>query len=219
MVIELLKQNKKTTDVVILELDGHLVRKKEGKLGKTSSFSSTSNSGSPENAAEEIKRLIKEYESKGFVLNGQKNVSLPLDTEIFDKAKWHLDGDYPIDLQPYQSYVPTGFYFGWLVLNNLISKEFRSESKEALQHFLEKKITCVKLYQDQLDGVFTSNDVNEKGLNFTRTYFDFEKGQYLTDYEQTLALDCPTLFHVQDTWENFEKICSAIDLRYQQFVI
>lgn len=215
MIVKLVKQNKKTTDVVILEIENNLVRKKEGKLGKPISFSSTSNCGSDDNAVIEIQKLTKEYQSKGFILS--KETIDVIEPEIFDKAKWHFGGDFPIELNPYQAYIHTGFYIGWLVRNNLISDEFKAESKEYIQKFLDKKITSVKLYEEQLDGVFSSNDVNDLGFRFTKSYFDFEKGQYLKDYEEILATNLPTLFNVQDTWENFEKICNVIDKRYQDF--
>ncbi|OFY63703.1 MAG: hypothetical protein A3H98_05750 [Bacteroidetes bacterium RIFCSPLOWO2_02_FULL_36_8] len=137
--------------------------------------------------------------------------------ETFDKAKWHLGGDFPAELNPHQAYIHTGFYIGWLVRNSLISDEFKKESKEYIQKFLAKKITAVELYEDQLDGVFNSNDLNDAGFRFTKSYFDFEKGQYLKDYEETLAVNLPTLFNVQNTWENFEKICKFLDKRYKDF--
>lgn len=215
--IKLIKKKNKKTDIVILEKEGYLIRKKEGELGKPLSFSSTSNCGTNENATHEINKLINQYKSKGYELYHEK-IEI-LECEIFDKAKWHLDGNFPTHLNHYQTYVHTGFYIGWLVLNNLISDEFRIESKEAIQEFLDKKITCVKLYEEQQDGVFTSDDVNEKGFKFTKDYFDFETGKYLIDYEETLATNLPSLFNVQDTWENFEMICKIIDKRYQVFNI
>lgn len=215
MKVKLTKHNKKTTDVALFEIENNLLRLKEGKLGKPISFSSTSNCGSNENALIEMEKLIKAYQEKGFVLSDDECEIK--ESEIFDKAKWHYEGDFPEVLKPYQAYIHTGFYIGWLILNDLISDEFKSESKDSIQDFLNKKITCVKIYEEQLDGVFTSNDVNEIGFRFTKSYFDFDKGQYLSDYEETLAVSLPTMFHVEDTWENFDKICKVIDERYKGF--
>lgn len=216
MVIRLDKINKKTTDVVFIERENNLIRKKEGKLGKPISFSSTSNCGTNENAILEVEKMIIEYQNKGFVLTNNINNEI-VESETYDKAKWHFEGDFPKELNHYQAYIHTGFYIGWLILNNLISEEFKAESKNAIHDFLNKKITSVKLYEEQLDGVFTSNELNDIGLKFTKMYFDFEKGNYLTDYEKTLALNLPTLFHVQDTWQNFDSVCKLLDKRYKDF--
>lgn len=218
MVIRLDKINKKTTDVVLIERDNNLIRKKEGKLGKPISFSSTSNCGTNENAVLQVENLIKEYQKKGYTLVDNVDNEIN-EAETFDKAKWHLDGDFPKELDQYQAYVHTGFFIGWLILNNLISEEFRIENKRAIESFMNKKITAVKLYEEQLDGVFTSSELNDHGLMFTKKYFDFENGSYLLDYEKTLALNLPTLFHVQDTWSNFELLCKILDNRYKDFSI
>jgi len=59
--------------------------------------------------------------------------------------------------------------------------------------------------------------LNEEGNKFTQFYFDFENGQYINDYENNLANDLPSIFHVQDTWENYEKARKFINIRYNQW--
>ncbi len=137
--------------------------------------------------------------------------------EIFDKAKWHFSGNFPEGLDIFQGYIHTGFYIGWLIKNDLVSEELRNECKNEINDFLENKITAVQFYESQLDGVFSSDDVNDEGYNFTKVYFDFEKGTYLKDYEAILCSELPTLYHVQDGNENFEKITVILNERLQTF--
>ena len=139
------------------------------------------------------------------------------ETIVFDKAKWHFSGDFPKELKPYQAYIHTGFYIGWLIQKGFISDELKNESEKEINLFLEKKISSVEFYEDQLDGVFLSEDVNEIGLKFTRDYFDFNTGEYLKDYEEVLGANMPTLYHVKDTWENFNTISSLITNRYENW--
>jgi hypothetical protein len=176
------------------------------------SFSSTSNCGSDENAEIEINKIIEDYQDKGYIIS--KEEAILTEEETFDKAKWHLNDEFPKELDMYQAYIHTGFYIGWLIKNDLISSEFKKQSESSINIFLNRKITCVKLYEEQLDGIFTSNDVNDIGLKFTKNYFDFSNGQYLDDYEKILAKDLPSLFYVKDTWENFDKIFNTINERY-----
>jgi hypothetical protein len=63
------------------------------------------------------------------------------------------------------------------------------------------------------DGKFTNEDLNDEGNAFAAEYFDFQKGQYLSDYEKNLGVDLPSLYHVADTWDNFEKIKPILDRR------
>jgi len=215
MIIKLIKKNKKHTDFIVLEKDGCLIRIKEGKLGMPAYSSFTGNYGNNDNAILEIKKMTEAYLSKGYVIEDESPI---IEFEVFDKAKWHFDGDFPKELNIYQAYVHTGFFIGWLVIKDLISEEFKVESRDAIQRFLNKEITCVQLFDEQLDGVFSSNEVNDKGYSFTKSYFEFENGNYLNDYEMALASDFPSLYYVQDTWDNFEKICSIIEKGYQEFI-
>lgn len=50
-----------------------------------------------------------------------------------------------------------------------------------------------------------------------KKYFDFETGKYLEDYEKTLAQDLPSLYYVEDTWENFDKISIVIEKHFAMF--
>lgn len=205
-------------DVVVFEQDGHLLRRKEGKEGESFSFSSTLNCGDAAGVAKEIEKLVTEYQAKGYVLLDESTQLNIAEAKVFDKAKWHLNDQFPAELVVYQAYVHTGFYLGWLIKNDLVSDSFRQEHVSAIRRLLNKEITSVKFYEDQLDGVFTSEDLNEKGLRFTEYYFDFQNGQYLKDYESVLVGDLDTFFHVEDTWGNFEKINLVIDQRYREWL-
>jgi hypothetical protein len=50
---------------------------------------------------------------------------------VYDKAKWHVEGDFPKDLPTYQGYVHIGFYLGWAVergfAGELLTDDFADE--------------------------------------------------------------------------------------------
>lgn len=54
-------------------------------------------------------------------------------------------------------------------------------------------------------------------VQFTEDYFDLENGQYVDDYTEVLAAQLPSIYHVEDTWANYEKMRNRIDERYQQW--
>jgi hypothetical protein len=56
--------------------------------------------------------------------------------------------------------------------------------------------------------------LTDEGNRFAVDYFDFDRGKYLADYEELLAKSLPSLYHVEDTWENYEIISKKIDERY-----
>ena len=68
------------------------------------------------------------------------------------------------------------------------------------------------------DGKFIDEDLNDEGNAFAQDYYVVETGQYLTDYEMTLGGDnLPDLYHVADTWENFERIKPVLDQRFDEW--
>jgi hypothetical protein len=42
-------------------------------------------------------------------------------------------------------------------------------------------------------------------------------GGYVADYEDVLGGDLPTLYHVADTWENFDALAPTLERRYTEW--
>ena len=133
---------------------------------------------------------------------------------IYDKAEWHYRGDFPADLDPYQGYVHTGMFFGWLIDHDLVSDNFKEDFAAEIHAFKHRQYTGTQLYQSCCAGVLLPEDLNEAGNRFALSYFEFDNGQYLSDYEATLARDLPGIYHVADTWDNYLKLKAVIDDRY-----
>jgi hypothetical protein len=129
--------------------------------------------------------------------------------KVYDKAKYHYNGDYPKELSRQQAFVHTGMFVGWLVEHDMIAKDFLPET----EGFKERKITGAEIYE-AWDGCLVSEILTEEGNRFASDYFDFERGEYLNDYQEVLARDLPSLYHVKNSWENYETIREKIDQRY-----
>jgi hypothetical protein len=54
-----------------------------------------------------------------------------------------------------------------------------------------------------------------EGNAFARDYFEFETGEFVSDYEKLLAKKLPSFFHVEDTWKKYEVIKRKIEQRYK----
>jgi hypothetical protein len=135
------------------------------------------------------------------------------ETTVFDKAKWHYEGDYPAGLDEHQAFVHTGLFLGWIIDAGLYSEEFAEDCAKEIRRFKARKLTGPGVYR-AADGVFADDMLNEEGLAFTRAYFDFEKGKYLKDYEKLLSAGLPSMYHVPDTWESYDTLKPQIDKRY-----
>ncbi|MGC4117394.1 MAG: hypothetical protein QM765_23105 [Myxococcales bacterium] len=132
---------------------------------------------------------------------------------VFDKAKYHYEGDFPRHLHKSQASVHTGMYWGWIVDRALVSRVFEREAAECLRDFRERRITGAQCY-DLLGGVLASDMLKPEGRAFSRWYYELETGQYIWDYQKLLAGDLPSVYHVADTWKNYAMLSKVISRRY-----
>ena len=93
--------------------------------------------------------------------------------------------------------------------------DFASDFK-VIEKFRTKQLTGPQVYK-LWDGCLVSDMLTADGNAFSQAYFDFEKGKYLNDYKELLASKLPSLFHVEDTWDNYRLIAQRIDERYKSW--
>jgi hypothetical protein len=134
------------------------------------------------------------------------------DVRVYDKAKYHYGGQFPPDQTIEQAMVHTGMYLGWIIDTELYSGEL-AEERGTIDAFKERKITGPEVYR-RCGACFTESMLNEEGNAFSQFYFDIENGRYLADYEDTLCQELRSLYHVKDTWENYNRIKAVIDTRF-----
>ena len=138
------------------------------------------------------------------------------DIVVYDKAKWHADGEYPPDLDRGNAFHHSGLFFGWLVDSDLLDPEFLQDAQDDVAAFKGRQITGPELFR-RMDGVLADDMLNDVGNAFARDYFDFEHGQFLADYERELGSGLPSVYHVRDTWENYDKLRVLLDRRFRDW--
>lgn len=132
---------------------------------------------------------------------------------VYDKAKYHFSGDWPTDLPVEHAYHHGGMFLGWLVERDLVSEFFKSEGAAEIREFKRRKITAPELYR-AWDGVLTDDMLSTEGNAFAGEYFNLSTGPYVTEYGRLLADGLETTYHVEDTWESFERLKRHLDERF-----
>jgi hypothetical protein len=132
-----------------------------------------------------------------------------------DRADWHYGGNFPAGLPPENGGTHIGMYLAWVVERGLASARLGREAGPSLQLLRERKITGRHLLLSELDEKFFDGLLTETGRDFTRDYY--ETDVYFADYDAILATDLPSTYHVEDSWENFDKIAAVIDERFSQW--
>jgi hypothetical protein len=167
-------------------------------------------------AVEKQKQLVEEKLSEGYRVTDF--VALPENTvDVYDKAKWHYEGDFPEDQDSFQAYIHTGMFLGWLIDNNLVSEDFRDDFWHEIKDFQDGELTGPAVFLRCCDGVLTIDQLSETGNRFALSYFEFEHGQYLKDYEEVVGQGLPSIYHVDDTWENYDKLKAVLNTRFAEW--
>ena len=109
----------------------------------------------------------------------------------------------------------TGFYLTWIIENELFETNGDDQLNSEISKVKKRQLTGAEFFKRNLDGVLMDDDLTELGNKFTYNYY--EKGIFLEDYSKTLLTDLPTLYHIQDNWENYEKFKPVMDKRFKRW--
>lgn len=133
---------------------------------------------------------------------------------IYDNAKNHFLGNFPESLPIEQAYVHIGMYLGWIIENDLYSEYFEDEAEIQIFRFKTRQLNCTIL-SELWDGYLGYELFTKEGNMFT--YYYYGGGLYRKDYEDLLAEQLPSLYHVEDTWENYEQLSKKISERFKKW--
>jgi hypothetical protein len=130
-----------------------------------------------------------------------------------DRADWHYGGDYPSGLPPENGGTHIGIYLAWIIHRQLGSKTLEKYGGATLQRVLRREATGRDLLFAELDEKFFPELLTKEGRAFTRDYY--ETNEYVNDYDRVLGEALETLYHVDDTWENYDKMVPLLDERLE----
>jgi len=130
----------------------------------------------------------------------------------YDRADWHYGGDYPKDLPLENGGTHIGLFLAWIIKNNLEGEFHQKESSESIVKVRIEEISGRDILINMCDEKFWEEDPNEEGKSFTTHYY--KSDLYLNDYDRILCTNVETLYHVQDTWDNYHKLAPLISAAY-----
>ncbi|MCW2254846.1 hypothetical protein M2263_000937 [Providencia alcalifaciens] len=125
-----------------------------------------------------------------------------------------INGDYPEELPNENSGTHIGFYLTWLINAGLVGEFHLEGSIDELAAVRERKMNGREFLITMCDEKFTDENVNKDGFEFTEFYFQAEEGGFFDDYESVLAQGLSSFYHVENTWENYDKIALVIGEAY-----
>ncbi|NJN24634.1 MAG: hypothetical protein HC819_00850 [Cyclobacteriaceae bacterium] len=134
--------------------------------------------------------------------------------KVYDLAKNHFLGDFPSSLPIEKAYLHIGIYMGWIIENELFSDYFEDEASTEIYRFTRREIGCIIL-AEIWNGALSHELFNEEANLFT--YYYYAGGIFKKDYTEVLVKSHKTIYHVEDTWENFDKISKRMTERFNEW--
>jgi hypothetical protein len=134
----------------------------------------------------------------------------------YDDASWHYGGDFPEDLPEEAGGTHIGMFFAWAWLNGFAPKDFGHPKDaeliaEILAELQARAASPGKLFFQMADEKFSDKDMNVEGNAFAAEYY--AGSGYLSDFEAYLADGLPSIYHVPDTWETYDKLAPVLKMR------
>jgi len=197
---------------IYLGVRNHLFDIKKGKNGAYQS-STTQHCGNADNAIGKFEEYRLRFLAEGFKEESKSNLA----DITLDKSDWHLNESYPKDIDNSKVFVYTGFFVCWLANNNLILKD--SNFSKGLKLLKERVLFPSQFFSEYLDGNFLTSQLTDMAIPFTLNYYYAENGEYFNDYFETFCTEEMSLYHVEDTWDNYDRIAKVIDSRYKGFFL
>lgn len=154
-------------------------------------------------------------------INGGSEIGVLVIRSIsYDRADWHSGGKFPQDLPPESGGTHIGMFLAWAIVNGLEGQLHQEDSPADLDAVCSRKMTGRDFLFKACDGKFWEEDLSEEGNRFARWYFAPEAGgygPYIGDYEVSLTEKLPSIYHVADTWENFDSLAPVIARRFAEW--
>jgi hypothetical protein len=94
----------------------------------------------------------------------------------------------------------------WALFSALGGEVHTDDLPELFEKLKSREITPGAFFMSACDGKFTDEDLNDERNAFAEDFYAMEKGTYAHHCQETLADDLASLYHVSDTWDNFNRL-------------
>jgi len=133
-----------------------------------------------------------------------------------DRIDWHADSAIEAGLDWDNAGTHIGMFLAWIIQNGLVGETHLEESQEEIQLLKDRKVTGRDFLIEVCDEKFWEEDLNPEGQAFTEYYYE-NGAVYFADYTEILAKNLASIYHVKNTWANYDLIAPMIEQRFQEW--
>ena len=139
----------------------------------------------------------------------------------YDDASWHFEGDYSADLPKENAATHIGMFFKWCICQNLYSEDLAEDDEGEINKVQSGEMTGAEFLLIW-DGKLVDDMLSEEGNLFAEDYYASDN--YIDDYCEVFnqhadenGFEYASLYHVEDTAENYDLMAKRIDERFLQW--
>ena len=134
----------------------------------------------------------------------------------YDDPDYHWDNEFPEDVPENNAMTHMGFFFAWALSRGLVSDFHREEQDSAgpLELVAKRQMSPRDYVIQFCDSQFTNEDFTETGNAFVDHYYI---QHYFDDYCKMFEGSFPSIYHVDDTWENADKMIPVLDKQFEEW--
>lgn len=139
---------------------------------------------------------------------------------IVDCLDWHY-GDYPTNVDKENAGIHMGMYLSWIINSELESEELARLYSDDINKIRNRQMTGKEFLISNCKGILNDKFICKLAREFTLGYYLSSREdycQYLGDYIDTfLSEGIISLYSLDDSWENYDKIAKIISNRYEKW--
>jgi hypothetical protein len=132
---------------------------------------------------------------------------------VYDKVDWHYDGAFPRALERESAATHIGMLLAWAITRRLVAASHEEDARYDVTAVRSRHMKGSEFLLMICDGVLTAEDLSPEGNAFVHDYYN--GNLYIKDYSAALCKDLPTMYDVDDTWENADRVMLMIDRRFE----
>ncbi|QNH78114.1 hypothetical protein GGD92_07585 [Pseudomonas protegens] len=132
----------------------------------------------------------------------------------YDDASWHYGGDFPADLPTSAGATHIGLFLAWMLINGFASEELVDDAAEEITQVRSRDLDGRAFLLQILDEKLSEADFNDEGNAFALAYYQGQdNSRFYCDYEKTLAPEPGTIYRVENSWSNYDRLAPVLDRR------
>lgn len=136
----------------------------------------------------------------------------------YDDASWHYGGqgfspDYPQE----NGATHIGMFLGWALTRGHAGDDLKDDPavQSDMDKVAQRKMSPRDFLIQYCDERLLDEDLSDAVNPFAAEYYE-ETGSYFSDYADVFE-EYESIYAVEDTWDNFDKIAPLIDKRFEQW--